>query len=612
MNKISRKVLKMIILAVLVILTAASFYIYRNFNRLVSNAIMQSFNTNVISDVYNLSFDHLTINIVTGEVRINNVVIAPKKTPVQSYPYINSSFVLTTGRIDLKRVDIYALLRKNRLQLSSIEIIKPGISVLLKGRYHILFPLKQGDQDAKAGIELLKKYLDSYFLKRIVLRDASLTMEDENAGSSYKIAALNVTVSDIQLRQLAGVDSLSFRKVVLGMSGFAIHTKNSGFKSMESKKYQLNVDSFAIQQRPDSVSYQVANYTSQLNDWKLVTADSMYVIGAKLVELSRNEKALHISEVKMKPTLSHDEFNRIHKYQKELYSITVKKVDLLKISLDSLRLYQSILVGQVNIDSADVLIYKDKTKEVDLKHLPEYPGQQLNTIGVPLTIHGLKITASAFEYQEKKPDGNLASIKIKRANLSAQKISNQIPGSRLTVKIDGYIENKAPFELAMDFSYKNPEFNFKGAVKPFEMKDLNRVFEAFAPTSIKNGSVDAINFSGSASKREATGDMEFLYHDLEFKVDVKQNSKLKNSLITFAANNYLNSSNPASAVKAARVVKTDVERDCNKGFMNLVVKSVVSGLKETMLPSKENRKMNRETKKELKKEQKEQDQKVAK
>ena len=137
MSKISRKILKLIVLAVIVILTIMSFYIYRNFNVLVSNAIMRSFNTNVISDVYDLNFDHLNINIVTGEVEINNVVIAPKKTPVQSYPYINSSFILTTRRIDLKRVDIYALLKKNRLQLSSIEIEKPGIFMLLKGKNHI-------------------------------------------------------------------------------------------------------------------------------------------------------------------------------------------------------------------------------------------------------------------------------------------------------------------------------------------------------------------------------------------------------------------------------------------------------------------------------------------
>jgi len=535
-------------------------------------------------------------------VKIRHVVIAPKKIPLQPYPYINSSFVLKTSRIDLNGVDIYALLKQNRLQISTIEIEKPEIAVQLKGRNHVLFPFKAGDKSSEAKMEQLKRFLDSYFLKELVLRDAALSMEDEHEGSSYKIGALNLFISDIQLHQHAGVDSLTFRKADLGMSGLVIHTKTGGFKSMESKIFQLNVDSFAIQQQPDTVDFQLGNYTTRIQDWKLVTADSTYLIGAQLVELSQSEKAVHITDAVLKPTVGHDEFNQRNKYQKELYSITVKKVDLLDIAFNHLQSDRAVFIGQLNLDSADVLIYRDKTKEVDLKRIPEFPGQQLNSIGIPLTIKELKIAASTLEYQEKKMDGDLASVKLRGLNVHAQNISNQMAGSTLSVKADGHIESKIPFNLALAFSYTKPEFSFKGAIKPFELKDLNRVIEAFVPTSVKTGFVDAINFSGNGYPRASSGDMEFLYHDLGLIVDVKKFSKLKNNLISFAANNYLNSSNPASNDKAARLVKFDVVRDRNKGFMNLVVKSILAGLEETMIPSKENRKLNRETKKALKKE----------
>jgi len=608
MNEIKHKWGKVLILAVILILTVGSFYVYENFNRLISNAILRSFNTNVISDVYDLNFQHLNINIITGEVKIRNVVFAPKTIPLQHYPYINSSLVLKTGRIDLKRVDIYALLKYNRLKVSKIEIEKPEISIQFKGKNPVLFPLKKGSNTPEEDIKLLKKYLDSYFLKEFVLREASLTMADENEGKSYKIGALNIFVSDIQLNQQAGVDSLSFRKGDLGLRDFVIRSKTGGFKSIESKNYELNIDSFSIQQRTDSIDYQVANLKTRILDWKLVTSDSIYVLGAKSVELSRRDKTLNISELTMKPAISHEAFNQIHPFQKELYTISIKKVNLLNISFDTLKLYRTILIGQVNLDSAEVLIYKDKTKPEDLKRFPEFPGQQLNSINFPLTIGELKLTESALEYQEKKRDGDLASVKIKRLNLSAQHISNQMPGSVLSVKLNGYLENKVPFDLSLIFSYKIPEFSFNGSFKSFELKDLNRVIEVFASTSVKNGFVDAITFSGKGYKRESTGDMEFLYHDLGFNIDLKKYSKFKNSLISFAANNYLNSSNPVSPDKAAREVKFNVVRDQHKGFMNLIIKSVVSGLQETMVPSKENRKLNRDSRKALKREQQQQDQ----
>lgn len=611
MSELIHRKWKFIALAVIVVLTVSSFYVYRNFNQLISGAIMRSFNSNVISDVYDLSFDHLNINIITGEIKIRNVVIAPKETPLQSYPYINSSFVLTTGRLDLSQVDLYTLLKHNRLQVSKIEIDKPEISVQLKGRNPVIFPFKKGGETSEEEVKLLKNYLDSYFLKEFILRDASLMMEDENEGKSYKIGALNIFVSDILLNQQAGVDSLSFRKADLRMNDFTTNSKAGKISSAKSNKYELSIDSLKIQQRPDTIDYQVSNFTTRIQDWEIFTSDSIYKIGAKSVELSYKDKAIHMNGLVMQPAISHDAFNQLHRFQKELYSISVKKVDILRISFDSLRFYKSILIGQVNLDSADVLIYKDKTKPEDLKRFPKFPGQQLISISFPVTITELRLSESTLEYQEKKPDGDLASVKIRRLNLNAQKISNQLPDARLSVKMDGYLENKVPFNLSLLISYKLPEFSFKGTLKPFELGDLNRVIDGFGSTIARKGVVDEITFSGNAYSSEAMGDLKFLYHDLDLNVDLKKFSKFKNSLISFAANSYLNSSNPPAPGKAAREVKFNVERDQHKGFMNLVIKSIISGLQETMLPSKENRRLNRESKKALKKEQKEQEKAVS-
>jgi len=113
------------------------------------------------------------------------VVIAPKKTPLQNYPYINSFFVLKTGRIDLSRVDIYNLIKHNRLQVSTIEIEKPEIFMQLKEKIISYSRLRRGIKLRKEEIEQLKRYLDTYFLKEFILNDASMTIEDGYAGNNY-------------------------------------------------------------------------------------------------------------------------------------------------------------------------------------------------------------------------------------------------------------------------------------------------------------------------------------------------------------------------------------------------------------------------------------------
>jgi hypothetical protein len=83
---------------------------------------------------------------------------------------------------------------------------------------------------------------------------------------------------------------------------------------------------------------------------------------------------------------------------------------------------------------------------------------------------------------------------------------------------------------------------------------------------------------------------------------LQNKAKWKSSVLAFAANTAVNSSNPASAELPPRIVKFQATRDMNKGFINLIIKSLLNGIKETMIMSKENRKAYREAKKQLKKE----------
>ncbi len=154
-NHFPHKFSRIFVLTVILILSFVSYYFYKNFNRMISDAITRSFNSNVISDVYDLSFEQLNINIITGDLKIRNVVIRPKETPLQSYPYINSSFILHTKWIDLNRVEIYTLLKYNRLNMKKIEIEKPEISVQFNGKHPVFSPFKNGDKTSVADISLM-------------------------------------------------------------------------------------------------------------------------------------------------------------------------------------------------------------------------------------------------------------------------------------------------------------------------------------------------------------------------------------------------------------------------------------------------------------------------
>jgi len=136
------------------------------------------------------------------------------------------------------------------------------------------------------------------------------------------------------------------------------------------------------------------------------------------------------------------------------------------------------------------------------------------------------------------------------------------------------------------------------------MPDLNLFIQSYLPATIKKGKSDGITFSGKANKTNATGEMKFLFHDLDIDLQLDDKSKLQNSIITFAANTLLINSNPSKDGQPPRIVQFSAARDMNKGFINIILKAFFSGMKETMILSKENKKTFRETKKEKKQQEK--------
>src|SRR5688572_20440086 len=97
--------------ALFLLVAVAAVLIYYNFNRLLSVSLKDSFNSNIISDVYELDFERLSVNLATGNIRVHDVTLKPRAKPLRNYPYINSSFHLKANKILLGNVQVMTLIR---------------------------------------------------------------------------------------------------------------------------------------------------------------------------------------------------------------------------------------------------------------------------------------------------------------------------------------------------------------------------------------------------------------------------------------------------------------------------------------------------------------------
>src|SRR6476469_6405411 len=92
-----------------IIIAVVAVFVYNNFNRLLSRALIKNFNSSIISEVYELKFEKLSVNLLEGDIKVYNVVMQPREKPLHNYPYINSSFRLSAKKMLLENVQISAL-----------------------------------------------------------------------------------------------------------------------------------------------------------------------------------------------------------------------------------------------------------------------------------------------------------------------------------------------------------------------------------------------------------------------------------------------------------------------------------------------------------------------
>ncbi|MDI1355774.1 MAG: DUF748 domain-containing protein [bacterium] len=583
-----RHIGRIIFLILASILSLAGIFLYRNFNHMLSDALLKNFNSNIISDVYELKFEKLSINFLEGNIQVLNVDLQPREKPLQAYPYINSSLHLTTKEMSLVNVKIIQLLRTGLLDLDKILINKPHIDLTIEGVHPILFPFNDTTNTVK--IEQKKRNIDSFKLSMFQLIDANFHVNNSLKNNEFTIQNFNITLNKLSIHQFPGKDVLAVENVELSLGNFIGNMQKEKLRYLGFKDFHIKVEDIDFQKTLDTMIYRFSNFDTGLSALEIQTADSIFHISLSSFNLSYKDQNIRLRNIRIKPNVSDAELQKKYQYQHAQAYGSVGSLEIQKINFDSLIFHRKLYIDQILLDSVSISIYKDKLKPINTHRFPPYPAQQIAAIKMPIKINRVNATHVNLTSTERKPDSTTAKVNINRATLEVTNITNLSAASPLVINADARIEGTAHFNATLKFNYAKPQFSFKAKVSKFDLKGLNPLIKAYTPASVHSGTVDELNLAGVAEHTKAGGSMTFLYHDLNVDLELQNKAKWKSSVIAFAANSILPSSNPASEGTAPRTVKFTIERDMNKAFINVLIKSVLNGLKETMVMSKENKK----------------------
>jgi len=600
----ARRTILWVLAVLFIILSAGGIYLYINFNKLLSEALRKNFNKSLISDVYELKFEKLNVNFLSGNISVHNVDLQPREKPLNSYPYINSSFHLKAGKILLGNVQIKTLLKENILKLDKIELEEPGIDFTIADVIPIFFPFNDTTSVAGKEDKTKKKSIEKYFLKEFNLIDASFQVSNSAKQREFNIQKININLKDLLLDQQPGRDVFSYQKIDLSIGKSTGEMKKMALKHIAFKDYKLSIDSLQIQRTIDTIIFHFADLNTGINELNIQTEDSIFHLSIESFDLSYRGKSIKTEGVSFKPNISDAAMQARYHFQHAQFSGSLGNMQMTGVNFDSLIYSRKLLIDQILLDKVSASIFKDKTKPLDTDRFPVYLGQTIAAIKMPMLIKQVKATNVSLVSKERKPDGSFGIANINRGTAEVKHITNLSSHEMLLLKADAFLENKAHFNINLQFSYLEPQFSFDARIDKFNLPDLNILLQSFTPAKINKGTLDGMTFSGQAYRTNATGTMKFLYHDLDIDLALKDQAKWKSSALAFAANTIMPEANPVSANMPEKVVQFSVDRDMNKGFINIILKSLFTGLKETVILTKENRKEYQKDKKAAKKEEK--------
>jgi hypothetical protein len=439
--------------------------------------------------------------------------------------------------------------------------------------------------------------------------------------SKKKIALDSLFIKGVREISLGSIEIDEFKLKILN-----IQTGDTLFQYKESELVIGGIDFEPYQNVENYFRFKKDDLTIAFQNQHFELKDGNYDILLNKVNYNFKDKAIHIENFELKPKRKITAIAASYEYNNEVFNVAVKTIDFYGIYIDSIVRNGSFEIDSLLIDGLNLEIYKDQTKPFNLAKRPLFLNQKLKELKQPLNIEKLLLTNGLLLYQERhEGKQDLMEITISDMNASIEKITSikdsLAAEKELTIELNGKINKIAPLHLAIYMPYNtyNNSFSFSGEVGSANFSDFNSAIYPALGAKIEGGKLHSVRFNAFGNPQGTKGSMTMIYNDVNASfLKSKENHKgEKNKAVSWLTNTVIVSENPSSKGKL-KVALIEAERVPYKGFGNLIWKSFMSGMMNTMLPTgkqikesqivKEQRKEdNKEARKEarrLKKEQK--------
>ena len=472
---------------------------------------------------YNVSYEDLDINLLSGSFTITNAYLAPKDS-LQSA--LQEGAFAKVKSIEVNNFSIWALLRNNRINVKEVIITSPDITL-----YH-----RKEKYNTKN--DFVKPFENSITTGSLIIKNGTFKMLDSLQKPFVKAANIYFGLTNIK------VDSTTLKKDI------PVRYRDYTFKC-------------------DSLFYDAGkHYTIAAN--KIATTDS----------------TLALEKFRMKPKQTRMQFTRMQPKELDQFNLSAEKISIPNLDWGYLRDTLYVHSPEVTLDRVYANIYRSKEPADDYTRKKLY-SEMLRSLKFDIDIKQLLFKNTLIEYEEQLTFSRpAAKVSFSKFNAKITDIYSPVgrkKGSKLPPTV---IDVKCLFmkssPLSVTWSFNTPDesdaFTIMGHLQNIDTHKTDPITKPLM-NATTDGNIKEVKFTFNGNTKRGSGSFAINYNDL--KVDIlKKDGKKENKVVSTIANMIVKNDSD-DKLKETHI---EVDRIQHKSVFNFLWRFVEQGLKQSVLP----------------------------
>lgn len=548
------KVFGIILLILLAIIAGALIYINYNAESIADRLLTKYYQEQPVSKVYEISYRDINLDLWSASVVFHDLKIKPLQSFFDGSDSIRFRHPVVFDA-QIEKLAVNGLARNlsfnlKKIHFGTIRISGPHIVMI----EHLTDAEKQTAKELQnaqhADTSSSDKNIKGIAIRRFILSGGSFS----RMLRTQNLETLAVADIDINIRKI----DLPFGKVA----------------------ETLAADAFARTE----VHLREINY-------KL--PKGFYEIVIQKVDISGTDSLITLSELQLIPQYDKKEFGNKMGYQTDRMELNVPTLEIRDFDLARFVANDTVHVRNIVIAEASLVAYRDKNVPFDHSRRPKLPQQMLAALPLPVDIEKVEVKNASILYQQLDPYADApGEVPITRLYGTIYNVTNIRPvisrrGAMMwDVQAIFFGDGKMKVEITFPANLHCADFSFNASMGSMPAVGFNQMIVPTEGVKIEQGTINSLWLRADAGEESAAGPMVLNYANLKVAVlkDNPEKSEDKSGLLSLLANIVINSSNQNPADTATMYF----ERDKERSIFNYLAKTVVSGLKATVLPGRQN------------------------